>query len=226
MIVRSPLNSSGATDLRLAHLWSSGTTTWNGSSYRNSVVTPGGANGSAMIAASMRPHLSAASRCSVRFSSMSSGICGAQIVQRRNEVGQQVRCDRVDDAQLQRAEQLVAPGLRDLPDPRRLLEHLLRLLDDAPADRRDRDLALAALEQAGAELLLELLDRHRQRRLAHEAVLRCPAEALLLGDRDQVAKLVERHASEPPRCPRSRRKAAKSVASSGCLRPKSTVASR
>ena len=41
------------------------------------VTTPGGANGNAMIAVSMRPDLSSTSRFSVRFSSMSSGICGA-----------------------------------------------------------------------------------------------------------------------------------------------------
>ncbi len=73
----SPVSSDGCTDLRFAHLCVDGTTTWNGSSYRNSVTTPGGANGSAMIAASMRPDLSEASRFSVRFSSRSSGICGA-----------------------------------------------------------------------------------------------------------------------------------------------------
>jgi len=76
-IVCSAGSSSGAIDLRFAHLWPSGTTTWNGSSYRNSVTTPGGANGSAMIAASTRPDLSEVSSVSVTFSSMSSGICGA-----------------------------------------------------------------------------------------------------------------------------------------------------
>ena len=94
---------------------------------------------------------------------------------------------------LQRAGELVAARLRDLPDPRRLLQHLLRLLDDALADRRHRDLALAALEEPRAELLLELLDRDRQRRLAHEAALRGAAEAPLVRDGDDVAKLVQRH---------------------------------
>ncbi len=46
---------------------------------------------------------------------------------------------------------------------------------------------------ARAQLLLELLDRHRQRRLAHEAALRRAAEAPLVGDGDDVAQLVERH---------------------------------
>src|SRR5436190_17605666 len=76
-IACSPASSSGRTDLRLAHLCSLGTTTWNGSSYRNTVVTPGGANGSATIAASSRPLLSSVSSASVMFSSSSSGICGA-----------------------------------------------------------------------------------------------------------------------------------------------------
>ncbi len=145
-------------------------------------------------------------------------------MQCRNEVGQQVGCHRVDDPQLQRADQLIAPRLRDPLDQRRLLQHLLRLLHDASADRRQRDLALAPLEEADVELLFQLLDRDRQRRLAHEAALRGAAEALLGRHRDDIAKLAQCHCGY--RLPRSRRKAAKSSARSGCLRPKSTVASR
>mgnify|MGYP003694094923 CR=1 FL=1 len=73
------------------------------------VTTPGGANGSAMMATSMRPDRSADSRCSVRFSSRSSGICGAHLVQRRDQIRQEVRGHREDDAESQHAGELVSP---------------------------------------------------------------------------------------------------------------------
>ena len=189
----SAASSSTCIDLRRAHLWPRGTTTWNGSSYRNSVTMPGGANGSAMIAASMRPLFSA------DFEMLGQVLLDLErhlrraLVQRRNQVRQQVRRDRVDHAEPQRPGELVASRLRELLDPRRLLQHLLRLLDDALADRRHRDLALAALEEARAQLLLELLDRDRKRGLAHEAALRGAAEAALVRDGDDVAKLAQRH---------------------------------
>ena len=89
-----------------------------------------------MIAASMRPDFNADSRYSVRFSSISSGISRRALVQRRNQVGEQVRRDGVNGAETKHSHQLVAPGLRDIADVRRLLEDLLRLLDDALADGR------------------------------------------------------------------------------------------
>ena len=181
---------------------------------------PGGLNGSAMIAASMRPACSDVSRFSVRFSSISSGISGARSLQRRNKVRQQVRRDRVDHAEPEQADQLVASRLRDVADAGRFLQHLLRLLDDALADRRYRHLALAALENLRAQLLLELLDRDRQRRLADEAMLRRPAEIAFLRDGDDIAQLVERHRSAL----RGTRRIA--APTSGCFSPSSTVASR
>ena len=50
------------------------------------------------------------------------------------------------------------------------------------------DLARVALDQLDAELLLELLDLGRQRRLAHEAGLGGPAEVAVVGDGHQVAR--------------------------------------
>ena len=77
-----------------------GTTTWNGSSYRNSVTTPGGANGSAMIAASMRPRLQRGLEVLGQVLLDVERHLRRELVQRRDEVGQQVRRDRVDDAEL------------------------------------------------------------------------------------------------------------------------------
>ena len=89
--------------------------------------------------------------------------------------------------------ELVIAPVRDLADMSRLFQHALRLLDDLHTDRRDGDLALAALEDLHAELLLELLYRQRQRRLADEGLFRGAAEIELLRDRDDVAQLVKCH---------------------------------
>ena len=100
-----------------------------------------------------------------------------------------------------------------------LTDGIARLLDDALADRRDRDLALSPLEELRLQLLLQLLNRHRQRGLADEAALRGTAKVFFLRHRDDVAKLVERHC-------RRLRKLEKLAPTSACLTPSSTVASR
>ena len=213
----SAASSSGRIDFRPAHLWARGTTTWNGSSYRNSVTMPGGANGNATIAASMRPDFSEASSCSVRFSSRSSGICGAHSC----KAG--MRSGRRYGATVKMTPSFSVPASWLRPDCAISLicdassSTALRLLDDARADRRHRDLALSPLEEPRAQLLLELLNGDRQRRLAHEAPRRGAAEAPLVRHGDDVAKLVQRHRCRC--CARSRRKAAKSAASSGCFNP-------
>src|ERR1700682_4469648 len=142
-----------------------------------------------------------------------------QRVERRHKVGQQIRRHRVDRSEAKKSRQLIAPGLGNIANSRRFFQHLLRLLDDALTDRRDRDLALSPLEELRLQLLLQLLNRHRQRGLADEAALRGTTEVFFLRHRDDVAKLVERHC-------RRLRKLAKLAPISGCLTPSSTVASR
>ena len=217
-IACSPASSSARIDFRRGPPVSlAAPPTWNGSSYRNSVATPRRRERKRDDRRVDPSRLQRAFEMLGEIFLQIERHLRRPLAQRGNQVGQQIRRDRVDDAELQRACQLVAARLGNLPDLLRLLEHPLRLLDDAPADGRHRDLALAAFEEHRAELVLELLDGHRQRRLADEAALGRPAEAPLVGDRDDVAKLVQRHRWN---CwPRSRRNAAKSSASSGCLRP-------
>ena len=97
------------------------------------------------------------------FSSMSSGIAGAERRSAATSSGQQVRRDGVDDAEAQHAVERIAALLRDRLDARRLVERAPRLRHDLRADLGDQHAGLAALEDAHAELVLELLDRGRQR---------------------------------------------------------------
>ena len=86
------------------------------------------------------------------------------------------------------------------PVPRRahLLVHGAGIADDAArpfqhplAFRRQPLEARAALDQHDAELVLQLLDRGRKRRLGDAAALGRPAEMLLLGERDEEFQLVD-----------------------------------
>jgi hypothetical protein len=110
-----------------------------------------------------------------------------------HQVRQQVGADGVDDAQAQRAVERVLAALGDLLDGRGLLDHALRLPHDGLAQRRDAHLVGAALEDLDVELLLELLDRHAERGLRHEARFGRAPEMLLAGDGNDVAEFRQRH---------------------------------
>ena len=83
------------------------------------------------------------------FSSMSSDIW-APIAQRDDELRQEIRRDRVNDAETQAMAAFALLG-HDL-DARRLVERAPRLRHDLGADFGQLDTALAALEHAHAEL--------------------------------------------------------------------------
>ena len=117
---------------------------------------------------------------------------GRELAQRDDELRQQIWRDRVNDAEAQAVAAFAL--LRDGLDARRLVERAPRLRDDLGADLRELDAALAALEHAHAELLLDVLDRGRQARLAHERALGGAAEMLLVGDGDQILELRQCHA--------------------------------
>ncbi len=106
----------------------------------------------------------------------------------RHQVGEEVGADGVDGADAQRARQLVAAGGGQLLDHAALLQHALGLLDDLLAQRGDLDGGFRALEQRHAELLLELLDGHRQGRLGDEAALGGATKVALLGQCHDVAE--------------------------------------
>src|SRR5207249_3318136 len=129
---------------------------------------------------------------------------------------EKVGSNRVDHPEPEHPDELVASRLGNVANARRFLEHLLRLLDDALAHRRDRHFRLGAFKELDTELFLELLNRDRQRRLADEATLRSTAEVSLLCDGNDVAQLGQSHR-------RRLRKFAKPSPTSLCFSASSTV---
>ena len=72
-------------------------------------------------------------------------------------------------------------------------EHDPRPLDDPLARVGQQHLPRVAFDQLDAELLLQLLDLGRQRRLAHEAGLGGLAEVAVLGHRDEILQVAQVH---------------------------------
>jgi hypothetical protein len=105
---------------------------------------------------------------------------------------QKIRRDRRDGAELERARQhallmfgIVKQVAHRSEDGARAARNLLALLGEL-------DARLAALDEAQMQLVLELLDLHGERRLAHGTGLRRMAEMPRLGERFEVAQLAER----------------------------------
>ena len=59
--------------------------------------------------------------------------------------------------------------------------------------RRQADEAMAALDDRRAEILLELADRRRERRLRDVTGFRRPAEMLFARQRDEIFELPQHH---------------------------------
>ena len=106
---------------------------------------------------------------------------------------QQVRADGVDDAEPQWTRQRVLVLAGDLLDGRGLLQYPFGLVHDLHAKRRHRNLGPAALENRHAQLVFELLDRHRQRRLRDVAGFRGMAKMLVPRDGDDVFEFSQSH---------------------------------
>ena len=106
---------------------------------------------------------------------------------------QQIRSDGVDGAQAQGTVELILSLPGNLTDSARLFQDPLRLGDDTLADRGDTDLPFAAFEQAEPEFLLELFNRHAERRLADEAGLGGTTKVPLSRHGNDVPELVQGH---------------------------------
>src|SRR5690606_2633725 len=98
-------------------------------------------------------------------------------------------------ADAKRSDELVAALLGERGDAVGLLAHDACLLGDRFARRCPRDLAVLALEQLQAELLFELADAARQRRLRHEAGCRGATEVPLPRVCHRVSQLRQSHSA-------------------------------
>jgi hypothetical protein len=111
----------------------------------------------------------------------------------RHDVRQQIRAERREDAQAQRAGFRIDRAPRDRLDLVDLAQHAARALRDLAADFGEQHLARRALDEGDAELVFELLDLRRQRRLADETRLGGVAEVLVLGEGDEVTQIAQVH---------------------------------
>ena len=117
--------------------------------------------------------------------------CG--LAHQRHQRREHIRTDGVDGAEPQAADQLILAFAGDVLDALGFGKHLARLLDDPRADRGRLGFATDAFEQGDAEFVLQLLQRHRQRRLGHERTLRGAREMALLVEVHEVAEFGQRH---------------------------------
>jgi len=113
-----------------------------------------------------------------------------------DEIGQQIRADRVDDAEAQRAGNGVLATLGRLFDAGGAFDHRLSLAHDLLAEWRDGDFVRATLEQLDLQFIFELLDGHAQRGLGNEAGFGGSAEVPFAGHGNDVAQFGERHGLE------------------------------
>ena len=110
-----------------------------------------------------------------------------------DELGQRIRRQRRQRAERQRSGS--EPGdvgnrrLRGLDVPL----YLARRSDQRGAGRRQADVVPDALKQLDAELVFELLDRQRERRLRGKDRLGGAGEAAMLRNGKEVADLAEIH---------------------------------
>jgi hypothetical protein len=108
---------------------------------------------------------------------------------------QQVGRDGRDQPDAQLAAQRIAAGAGQLADVVGFPADAAGTLDNQPAGLGQRNLPRLALEQLHAEVLLELLDLCRQRRLAYVAALGRLAEMAAFGQGHQVLQVTQVHGS-------------------------------
>ena len=117
---------------------------------------------------------------------------GIAPLQGRQNLRQHIGRKRRDDAQRQRAGQNAAAMAGEIHQIARGREHLLAAPGDLQPDFSQHDLAGTPLDQLHPELLFEVLDLHRQRRLRHGTRLGGAAEMPEFGKRAQITQLLQR----------------------------------
>ena len=110
-----------------------------------------------------------------------------------NQAWQQIRCDGVDNAQAEGADQRILALLGDFPEPDGLFQYPLGLLRHLLANRCQPHFGRTAFKEGDAVTLLDLLERNRERRLADMAFFGRPAKVALIGQGDDVTEFSEGH---------------------------------
>ena len=106
---------------------------------------------------------------------------GKALLQRRQDLRQHIGRERRDHAEPQPPGQQPPAVAREVDEVARRRQHALGAPRDFRAGLGQHHLARPPLHQVGAEVLLEVADLHRQRRLGHGAGLGGPAEMPVLG---------------------------------------------
>ena len=114
-----------------------------------------------------------------------------------HDARQQIRAYGRNERDLQLAGQRIGVVAREREDLVAFAQHVPRACHDLLADLRELDVLRMALDQLYAQILLELLELCRQRRLAHERALCRAAEMTGIGQRNQVLEVLEIHPFAP-----------------------------
>ncbi|MNV52766.1 hypothetical protein D3C71_1448750 [compost metagenome] len=112
---------------------------------------------------------------------------------RRDQRGQQRIGGRSDDAQTQHAAQALARVGHRLAATFRMRQRQPRVGQHGFALGGQAYARAVALEQAAAQLLLQLANRHRQRRLGHVQQLGRAVKVACVGQGDELAQLSQVH---------------------------------
>ena len=113
------------------------------------------------------------------------------LLQDGEDFRQHIGRKRRDHAEPQPPGEQASAVARELGQVARGSEHALGAPRHLRAGVGQDHLARAPLDQFDAEVLLELADLHRQRRLRHRTGLRGLAEVPVLGERGQISQLLQ-----------------------------------
>src|SRR5882672_2103551 len=116
----------------------------------------------------------------------------------RRHSRQQVRPNGGNEGHLERACEGIAVVARDIDDRVAVLEHPPRARHHLFAGFGQRYALWLALDESDTKVLLQLAQLCTQGRLADEAALRSLAEVALIGERHQIAQVLEFEIAHAP----------------------------
>ena len=118
---------------------------------------------------------------------------GISIAQQRQQRRQQVRRDRRNNAETERAREKPVCVLRKGDEVAHVAQHPRTARRDLRSLGGELHARSRALDEDQAKVLLKLVDLHGERRLRDRAGVGCAAEMQFAGERIEVAQLLEGH---------------------------------